>query len=106
MGYFVDVITSIHYLAKRDQAKFKKLFSLFGVSSSNIAKQNPSKEDYNGIILYGMNTDVEFTLLREGTFIQNKNWTQPLGASKLVKRQYHVSIVDECDNLFLDIVFE
>jgi len=102
MGYFVDVITSTHYLAERDQIKFKKLFSLFGISSCAITKQNPLKEDYNGIILYGTNTDFEFTLLREGIFIQNKNWTQPLGKKQLVKREYHVSIVDECDNLFLD----
>jgi len=102
MGYFVDVITSTHYLAERDQIKFKKLFSLFDVSSSNITDNNPIKEDYNGIILYGTNTDFEFTLLREGVFIQNKNMTQPLDKNHLISREYHVSIVDECDNLFLD----
>ncbi|OUM59543.1 hypothetical protein PIROE2DRAFT_14876 [Piromyces sp. E2] len=47
MRYFIDIITSTHYLAVRDQLKFKKLFSLFGVSSSSITKQNPLKEDYN-----------------------------------------------------------
>ncbi|ORX47663.1 ankyrin [Piromyces finnis] len=97
MGYFVDVITSTHYLAKRDQIKFKKLFSLFGVSSSNLAKQYLIKEDYNGIILYGTNTDFEFTLLREGLFIQNKNRTQPLGKNELVERKYHVAIVDDAN---------
>jgi len=102
MGYFVDVITSTHYLAERDQVEFKKLFSLFGVSSSHITKQNPLKEDYNGIILYGTNTDFEFTLLRERVFLQNKWRTQPLDQNHLVQRKYHVSIVDECDNPFLD----
>ena len=102
MGYFVDVITSTHYLAERDQIKFSKLFLLFGVSSSNIIKENPIKEDYNGIILYGTNTDFEFTLLKEGLFIQNKNMTVPLGKNQYISREYHVSIVDECDNLFLD----
>jgi len=102
MGYFVDVITSTHYLAERDQVKFKKLFSLFGISSSNIIDHNPAKEDYDGIILYGTNTDFEFTLLREGVFIQNKNMTKPIDKNQLITREYHVSIVDECDNLFLD----
>ena len=102
MGYFVDVITSTKYLAKRDQIKFKKLFDLFEISSNNITRRNPEKYDYNGIILYGTNTDFEFSLLRENIFIQDKLFTKPLNSDILIKRKYEVAIVDECDNLFLD----
>ena len=104
MGNFVDIITSTHYLAERDQLKFKNLYTKFGVSSSNIINSNPSKEDYNGIILYGTNTDFEFSLLREGIYKQKKIYTIPLDSvdMTLIEREYDVAIVDECDNLFLD----
>jgi hypothetical protein len=104
MGNFVDVITSTHYLAERDQLKFKKLYDEFGVSSSNIIKPNPSKLDYNGIILYGTNTDFEFSLLFEGIYKYKKMATVPLNSEdgSFVERTYDVAIVDECDNLFLD----
>ena len=104
MGNFVDVITSTHYLAERDQKKFYNFYLKFGVSSSNITKNNPSKSDYNGIILYGTNTDFEFSLLREGIYNNKKLFTAPLNSDNniLVKRTYDVAIVDECDNLFLD----
>ena len=78
MGNFVDVITSTHYLAERDQIKFKKLYDEFGVSSSNITKPNSSKLDYNGIILYGTNTDFEFSLLFEGIYKYKKMVTVSL----------------------------
>ena len=102
MGFFVDVITSTKYLAKRDQLKYKKLFDLFGINSNNITKQYLNKDDYNGIILYGTNTDFEFSLLRENIFIENKIYTKPLIGNVKIKREYEISIVDECDNLFLD----
>ena len=102
MGNFVDIITSTSYLAERDQIKFKELYNSFGVSSSSITAQNPVKEDYNGIILYGTNTDFEFTLLREGTFNIENNFTVPLGEKIEIKRKYQTVIVDESDNLFID----
>ena len=104
MGNFVDVITSTHYLAERDQKKFKNFFMQFGISSSNIIKNNPPKSDYNGIIIYGTNTDFEFSLLREGIYKQKKLYTIPLDSkdNSLIERTYDVAIVDECDNLFLD----
>ena len=102
MGFFVDVFTLSKYLAKRDQIKYKKLFDLFGISSNNITKQHPNKDDYNAIILYGTNTDFEFSLLRENIFIENKIFTKPLNSNVTIKRSYNVAIVDECDNLFLD----
>jgi preprotein translocase subunit SecA len=43
MGYFVDVITSTHYLADRDQKVFQPVFEVFGVSSSSIAIEQPRR---------------------------------------------------------------
>ena len=107
MGNFVDVITSTHYLAERDQKKFKNFYLKFGVTSSTITKSDPSKSDYDGIILYGTNTDFEFSFLREGIYNKKKLYTRPLNLENnsdnyLIKRTYDVAIVDECDNLFLD----
>lgn len=101
MGNFVDIITTNKYLAKRDQLRFKPLFDAFGVSSNFIVDDNPKKEDFNGIILYGTNTDFEFTLLREGTFLEEKRYTIPLNQTSEVKRGYDTVIVDESDNFFL-----
>ena len=102
MGEFVDIITSTSYLAKRDQIKFKELYNIFGISSNSITENNPSKEAYNGIILYGTNTDFEFTLLREGTNSEEKMFTVPLGQKVAIKRKFQTVIVDESDNLFID----
>ena len=104
LGNFVDVITSTHYLAERDQKKFKKLYDKFGITSNNIIKNNPPKSDYNAIILYGTNTDFEFSLLKEGIYNHKKMYTVPLNSNNnnLIKRTFDVAIVDECDNLFLD----
>ena len=102
MGEFVDIITSTSYLANRDQQKFKELYKIFGVSSNAITENNPNKEAYNGIILYGTNTDFEFTLLREGTNCEEKMFTVPLGQKVAKKREFQTVIVDESDNLFID----
>ena len=102
MGEFVDIITSTAYLAERDQKKFKDLYQSFGISSSSITENNPKKEAYNGIILYGTNTDFEFTLLREGTNCEEKMFTVPIGGKIEIKRKYNTVIVDESDNLFID----
>ena len=104
MGNFVDIITSTHYLAERDQIKLKKFYEQFGECSSNIIKNNPSKSDYNGIIIYGTNTDFEFSLLREGIYKRKNIYDIPLKSNDniLIERSYDVAIVNECDNLFLD----
>lgn len=102
MGEFVDVITSTAYLANRDQIKFKELYKMFGISSNSITDNNPRKEDFNGIILYGTNTDFEFTLLREGINIEKKMYTVPLGKKVEIRREFQTVIVDESDNLFID----
>ena len=94
MGEFVDIITSTSYLAQRDQLKFKKLYSIFGISSNAIIENNPNKEAYNGIILYGTNTDFEFTLLREGTNLEEKMYTIPLGQKIEIKREFQLLLMN------------
>ena len=102
MGDFVDIITSTAYLANRDQQKFKELYQIFGISSNTITENNPSKEAFNGIILYGTNTDFEFALLREGINSEKKMFTVSLGQKVEVRREFQTIIVDESDNLFID----
>ena len=89
------MITSTAYLANRDQIKFKELYKMFGISSNSITENNPRKEDFNGIILYGTNTDFEFTLLREGINIEKKMYTVPLGKKVEIRREFQTVIVDE-----------
>ena len=48
-------------------------------SSNSITENILRKEGYNGIILYGINTDLEFTLLREDTNCEEKIFTVPIG---------------------------
>jgi ankyrin repeat protein len=102
MGYFIDVITSTQYLARRDWKEFLPLFEAFGVSSSTIACDHPPKSDFNGIILYGTNTDFEFAFLVDGLSLDKRVATIPLDSSSEIPRRPDLAIVDESDNLFLD----
>jgi preprotein translocase subunit SecA len=102
MGNFVDVITSTQYLARRDEKAFRCVFEAFGISSSSIAHENPKRADFNGIILYGTNTDFEFAFLRTGLNSHDLMSTVPLGGYSLVKRTAQHATVDEVDNLFID----
>jgi preprotein translocase subunit SecA len=102
MGYFIDVITSSQTLAKRDWTTFAPLFKAFNVSSSTIADDSPEKTAFNGIILYGTNTDFEFAFLRNGLSLQKFVLTLPLDGSTEIPRRPDLAIVDESDNLFLD----
>jgi preprotein translocase subunit SecA/ankyrin repeat protein len=104
MGYFVDVITSTQYLARRDWKEFLPLFEAFGVSSSTIASEHPPKSDFNGVILYGTNTDFEFAFLIDGLSLDKRVATIPLDSSSEIPRRPDIAIVDESDNLFLDAV--
>jgi preprotein translocase subunit SecA len=102
MGFFVDVITSTRYLAGRDWAEFAPLFAAFGVSSSSIAREHPEKSAFDGVILYGTNTDFEFAFLRDGISHAKSVTTVPLDGFSEVARRPDLAIVDESDNLFLD----
>jgi hypothetical protein len=103
MGQFVDVITSTHYyLANRDLKIVHSLYKAFGVSSSSIAMENPPREAFDGVILYGISTDFEFALLRDGVFCYDNVVSTPLGGHYTIPREAHTAIVDESDNLFID----
>lgn len=100
-GRFVDIITSTQSLARRDVGEFHELFDFFGVSVSSIAVEQPTKEDFNGRVLYGTNTDFEFAILRDGVYETHTRQTEVV-AGQWVPRPSDVAIVDESDNLFLD----
>jgi preprotein translocase subunit SecA len=102
MGNFVDVITSSKYLASRDEKKVKAFFSLFGITSSSITSSYPTCEEFNGIILYGCNSDYEFAILRDGLSIEKRMMTTPYDGNMAIPRRRDVAIVDESDNMFLD----
>jgi preprotein translocase subunit SecA len=105
LGYFVDVITSTHYLANRDLATFQPLYDVFRVISCSITSDHPKKEQFNGVILYGTNTDFEFAFLCDGIAVEQQMFTVPLDSISEVYRRAQLAIVDESDNLFLDSAF-
>jgi len=99
-GRFVDIITSNHSLAMRDQEKYKQFYSIFGISCSHICMQNPSEKDFDAQILFGTNTDFEFSILRDA-LRYTKNRYMFINGRK-VPRYCDVVIVDEVDSLFID----
>ncbi len=100
-NHSIDIVTSSRYLAKRDQRTFAPLFDRFGISSSQICEDHPPKELFDGQILFGTNTDFEFAALRE--MLDNAPLRQWRDGMKLCRRDFHVAIVDEVDNLFIDL---
>jgi hypothetical protein len=102
MHRHVDVITSSQALARRDAEEFHELFQFFGISASTIAVQQPSRDDFNAMVLYGTNTDFEFAQLREGTYLRQLRMIDPHGNGSWLPRVPDVVIVDESDSLLLD----
>lgn len=102
LGQTVDVITSSRPLAIRDALEFSPFFQFWGLRVSHIAVQNPTTSHFNAEILYGTNTDFEFTELREGCYLRSIRMFDPYKTNSWVPRPKEVSIVDEADNLFLD----
>lgn len=98
-GKCVDIITSAQSLATRDQEKFKKFFKMFGIKTSHICDQELTKNHFSGQIIYGINTDFEFSLLREQTGSQK---VRAHFLNTQATRPCEVVLVDEVDNLFVD----
>lgn len=97
----IDIISSSRYLAKRDQRALSPLFDYFDISSSHICQDHPPKESFDGQILFGTNSDFEFAhlwALLDGSFL--RQWKR---GQALFHRAFHVAIVDEVDNLFIDL---
>lgn len=99
-GRFVDIITSNHSLATRDQEKYSDFYKIFGITCSHICKQDPSQTDFEGQVLLGTNTDFEFSILRESLLRRQNRYTTVNG--KKVARHCDIAIVDEADSLFFE----
>lgn len=102
LGQTVDVITSSRPLAVRDALEFSSFFQFWGIRASHIAVNNPTTTNFNAEVVYGTNTDFEFTELREGCYLRSIRMFAPYKTNSWVPRPKEVAIVDEADNLFLD----
>ena len=100
-GYFVDMVTSSGYLAKRDCKKYEPFFKALGLSASPISFPHPEQHHFHAQILYGTNTDFEFALLRDGLNNSKLRYSKRFDG-ELIERPFEVVIIDEVDNLFLD----
>ncbi len=100
-GEFVDVITSSEYLAKRDCEKYTPFFEALGLTASHICDANTQQSHFYGQILFGISTDFEFALLRDG--LHQTQLRKSMRDGKLQDRTFDVSINDEIDSLFLDM---
>jgi len=100
-GRMVDIITSSEYLAIRDEQKYHNFYKDIGLTSSHICYRQNTKEQFNGMILYGTNHNFEFSLLREGLKWEDVRYTKAVNG-EVIKRKCDTVIVDELDNLFLD----
>ena len=101
-GYFTDIITSNTYLAKYAQNKYKPIYDAFGITSSCIIFELKNDEDFNAMIIYGKNTDFEFSIMADEITLVNRMKTVRLGKKEKEKRNPEIAIVDEVDNLFID----
>lgn len=100
-GLCVDVISSARPLAARDQEKYAPFFDFLGVSSSNICNDDPTTENFSGLIVYGVNYDFEFSELRR-SLLNNQVRNRVGKEGSVVDRPHDVVLVDEADNLFVD----
>jgi preprotein translocase subunit SecA len=99
-GRCVDIVSSSRYLSQRDQEKFARYFDRFGLSSSHLCTDSPTEKNFCGQILFATNFDFEFALMRD--FFRSKPMRTIEVDGKKIERPFHVVIVDEVDNLFVD----
>ena len=95
-GQKVDVMTTSHNLAIRDQLKYAPLYTALGLTSSNICLQSPQSKHFVGQIIYGTNSDFEFAWMREK--LGDYDARMALGSS----RELSVVIIDEVDSMLID----
>ena len=96
-GRTVDIITTSHSLAERDHAKYAPFYSELGLTSTNIYVSHPDQSRFKDKIIYGVNTDFEFALLRQ----QLNGDTARFAHGQ--ERPMDVAIIDEADSFFLDL---
>lgn len=94
----IDIISSSRPLASRDAKKYEEYFSFYGITSGHICVDQPTNEHFTPQIIYGTNTDFEFSILRDLT---NKEKTRAHPVSN-ESRSQDIVIVDEIDNLLID----
>ncbi len=99
-GYAVDVISTTRYLAARDQEKYEEFFDLFEITTSALCADNPTEDNFKGLILYGTNYDFEFAWMRDKLGSQNIRRLTREG--HVIPRPLEIVIVDEVDSLFID----
>ena len=95
-GRGVHIITVNDYLAERDAAWMRPVYSLLGVSVGAILSNMDTegrKIAYRQDITYGTNNEFGFDYLRD-----NMAWDP---ASK-VQREHHFCIIDEIDSILID----
>jgi preprotein translocase subunit SecA len=93
LGHTVDIVSSSRYLARRDQEKDDDLLQTFGFTTSHICSNEPSKEDFQKQVIFGTHYDFEFSILRDYLHMNQM---------RVGLRPFHIVIVDEVDNLFVD----
>lgn len=99
-GRTVDVITVNHYLAVRDAIKYRDYYKQFNIRCSHICHQNPEPEHFDAEVIFGTNTDFEFSIMRDAINDMNLRFIIKAGIKE--PREYDVAVVDEVDSLFID----
>ena len=96
----VDIISSARPLAIRDQHKYAGLLRSWGLSSAHICRDRQHDDEFLCDVLYGTNTDFEFSHLYEALGLGRPEHS--LGPTERALRPTDRVIVDEVDNLFID----
>jgi preprotein translocase subunit SecA len=100
LGKTVDIISSSRYLAMRDEQKYHPFFATYGISTSHVCTDTPTKKNFLGQILFSTNFDLEWAVMHDYFRKQPMRTIECDGA--IIKRPFEVVIVDEVDNLFID----
>ncbi len=95
-GLGVHVVTVNDYLAERDSAWMKPVFTLLGISVGNIISNMDNEARQKGYecdITYGTNNEFGFDYLRD-----NMRWSN----EGRVQKNHNYCIIDEIDSILID----
>lgn len=99
-GLPVDVMSTSRYLARRDQEKYAGFFDLFAIATSHLCTDEPTEENFSGLIIYGTNHDFEFAWMRD--MLGHERIRRIVQDGLAIPRPLQIVIVDEVDSLFID----
>ena len=99
-GRTVDIITANHYLAIRDQIKYHDYYEYFGIRCSHICQRPFKPEKFDAQVLFGTNTDFEFSIMFDAIKDMKLRFISRNGSRH--SRLCDAVIVDEVDNLLID----